>query len=163
MNKTYFDVILSETNYPTEEEFVQFINKGVYNWVLTNNLEKKIGHRIPGKDDLYYNIVDVKNGEYILTIAVDKKNIKISLNQVSGSDIKGLNEIYSVSSKLKTIADQMLLKSVPIPNFEKYLALALELKVKYNETVSLEEKIYEENDTEEMRKINEQLSHLSDL
>lgn len=163
MNEEYFDVILSNTNFPTEEEFENYISEGDYDWVLTSSLEKKIGHRIPGKDGIYYNIVDTKNGDYILNIKVDKKNIKISLNQVSGNDVQGLTEIYSVTSKLKTIADQMLLKSVPIPNFEKYLGLALELKVKYGETNPLEDKIVEDIDDAERKRINEQLSKLSDI
>ena len=70
--------------------------------------------------------------------------------------MQGLTEIYSVTSKLKTIADQMLLKSVPIPNFEKYLGLALELKVKYGETNPLEDKIIEDIDDVERKRINEQ-------
>lgn len=163
MSEKYFDVILSKTNYVSEEDFKDFINAGEYDWVLNSRLEKKIGHRIPGIDSLYYNIVDVSYGDYILTIKTDKKNIKISLNQITSMDANELTEIYSVSTKLNTIADQMLLKSVPIPNFEKFLSLALELKVKYKETNALEDKIIEEVDDAEMKKISEQLSQLKGM
>ena len=163
MSEKYFDVILSKTNYVSEEDFKDFINAGEYDWVLNSRLEKKIGHIIPGIDGLYYNIVDVSYGDYILTIKTDKKNIKISLNQITSMDANELTEIYSVSTKLNTIADQMLLKSVPIPNFEKFLSLALELKVKYKETNALEDKIIEEVDDAEMKKISEQLSQLKGM
>ena len=163
MDTTYFDVIMSETNYPSEEDFESFVSKGVYKWVLNSNLEKKIGRRIPGKDELYYNILDIEKDDYVLTINVDKKNINVVLQQATGTDVIGLTEIYSVNAKVKTVAEQLLFKSVPIPNFENYLVMAIGLKVKYDESKSIEVNLKEDDSEDEMQKINSQLSQLRDL
>ena len=162
MDTIYFDVILSETDYPSEDEFASFASKGVYKWVLNSNLGKKIGHRIPGKDDLYYNILDIEEGDYVLTIKIDKKNINVALQQASGTDARGLTEIYYLNAKVKTVAEQLIFKSVPIPNFGNYLVMAIGLKVKYDEYKSI--KVNLEDETEdEMQKINSHLSQLRDI
>ena len=162
MDTTYFDVIMSETNYPSEEDFESFVSKGVYKWVLNSNLEKKIGRRIPGKDELYYNILDIEKDDYVLTIKVDKKNINVVLQQASGTDVIVLTEVYSVNAKIKTVAEQLLFKSVPISNFESYFIMAIGLKVKYEESKSIEVNLKDDSE-DEMQKINSQLSQLRDL
>lgn len=127
----YFDIIpLTLPSIHNEDEFKTAMAKGIYNWLFDKDLKKKIGHIIPGHDGLMYNYVNPDDGDYMLNIQINKDIMKINVNHIDKSKNK-INTIYSVESNVGTVGEKMILFSVPIEDFEKYLTFAIDLKCEY--------------------------------
>ena len=130
-NDVYFDIIpLTLPSMHNEEEFKNSMAKGIYNWLFDKDLKKKVGHVIPGHDGLLYNYVNPADGDYMLNIQINKDIMKINLNHIDKSKNK-INTIYTVESNVGTVGEKMILFSVPIGNFDKYLTFAIDLKCEY--------------------------------
>lgn len=160
MKQTCFDIIQGTMpNIMTEEEMKKELSKGVYKWIFDSNLNKKHGYFIPGYKDLLYNFVQSEPGDYVLTIRLTKEKMKIDIFQMTNM-VNRTTKIYSVETNFGTVGEKMIVSSVPINDFEKYLMMSMDLRYEYyHDAEDALTEVGEMNKTE----IEEKLNKLNEL
>lgn len=131
MERKYYDIILNVTpNIQDITELNKELGRGQYSWVFDNKMNRKLGQIVPGANKLFYNIVSLEDGDYVLQISINNNDMMINVGHVDKklSDIK---TVYNVTSNIGTIGERMLINSVPINGFKEYLSMAIDLRCEY--------------------------------